>query len=229
MTDEAKPEEKKFNAYIRNDRKSTFKEAWEDISPSVDKPGSYKTVKTIARKYYKKEQSGFIDSQTQLLNKPGVLSRLDAEINRSARNNTDIALFYLDLNNLKEHNDNLGHEAGNKLLESFATILKSEARPTDIVGRIGGDEFIVALPDTTIEQAIAYWNRVQDLIKSGTNVWVSAGLTKVDIKNRDKSIEAADAAMYKAKNKAKEGLNETGIRNNTLKIVEDPSNIQPAK
>lgn len=249
MPNEATIEENqkpKFNSYKRNDRKSTFEEAWKDLSPSTKKPGSYADVKKIARKYYDKEQAGQIDSMTKLSNREGTLTKLNVEIKRAHRNGTEVALFYIDLNNLKEHNDTLGHKAGDKLLIDLAKILKDSARPTDITGRVGGDEIIVALPETDIIKAIGYWSRIEEIIKKGTNAWISAGMVVINPKNiekstdksvedtainnaRDEAINKAEEAMRAAKSLAKERYAKVGIKENVLKTVTDTSTISPGK
>lgn len=249
MSDETTIEENqkpKFNSYKRNDRKSTFEEAWKDLNPSAQKPGSYADVKRVARKYYDKEQAGQIDSMTKLSNREGTLIKLNGEIKRALRNGTEIALFYMDLNNLKEHNDTLGHKAGDKLLIDLAKTLKDSARPTDITGRIGGDEILVALPETDIVKALGYWSKIDEIIKKGTNAWISAGVAVINPKSitkseekrvediiinnaRDKAINMAEEAMREAKSLAKERYAKIGIKENVLKTVQEASTISPGK
>lgn len=93
-----------------------------------------------------------IDELTQLLNRRGFLQHLVQEIDRSQRLNLQFDLLVLDVNNFKIINDSYGHAIGDEVLKKVAGCLKNELRSYDIIGRIGGDEFAVFLPDTCLEK-----------------------------------------------------------------------------
>ncbi len=265
MADEIKPENKPRKhptaeriRYIRDQITPTWEEAKNLITiPKETKflgvfkkrtKNYWKTRKETAESLYRKEQEGQTDSLTGLLNRNGVLKRLNAEINRAKRLNekigignklneetnetkikkTGMTMFFLDLNNLKEFNT-LSQSKGDELIKNTAKGLSITARPSDIIGRWGGDEFVVILPDTDIPEALLYWERTKDNLKNTFNVWLSAGLVKVNLDNIDETLNAADSAMKEAKNLAKEIKNRVGIRENTLKTVEGASTISPGK
>lgn len=104
------------------------------------------------------------DSLTGLVNRRRLESDIEELILKNERDSTDSALLLLDLDYFKEVNDSLGHEAGDQLLIEFAEILKDSVRDSDIVGRIGGDEFVIVLPDTDRDGAEAIGIRIIELV-----------------------------------------------------------------
>jgi diguanylate cyclase (GGDEF)-like protein len=84
------------------------------------------------------------DQLTQLYNRRGFLILAEQNLRLSRRNGIGFFLMFLDIDNLKTLNDNLGHEAGSQHLQHMARVLESAFRDTDVVGRLGGDEFVVA-------------------------------------------------------------------------------------
>jgi diguanylate cyclase (GGDEF)-like protein len=84
------------------------------------------------------------DELTRLYNRRGFYILAAHDLQLARRSESPFSVLYFDLDNLKQINDTLGHEAGSGLLQEFAGILRSTIRATDIVGRVGGDEFVVA-------------------------------------------------------------------------------------
>lgn len=84
----------------------------------------------------------FIDELTGLYNRRGFLVLGEQQINIGKRINKQVLLLYFDLDDLKQINDTFGHAAGDRVLVDTATVLKRAFRETDIIGRIGGDEFV---------------------------------------------------------------------------------------
>ena len=93
------------------------------------------------------------DSLTGLLNKNSILDRLENEINRSRRYSFPLSVLFIDLDGFKEYNDTHGHLLGDKMLYDFGVLLIQQCRLPDIVGRFGGDEFVVIAPQTHEEGA----------------------------------------------------------------------------
>jgi diguanylate cyclase (GGDEF)-like protein len=121
-----------------------------------------------------------------------------------------VTLAYLDLDNFKPINDTFGHSTGDELLRRVGQILSSTIRPTDLVARIGGDEFVVLLPHTEEDAALQAAERyrlavVEDMTAQGWGVTVSVGIAELDpeIRTVDAFVGAADAAMYIAKRKGR--------------------------
>src|SRR5207237_4051929 len=93
-----------------------------------------------------------IDPLTGLYNRRYAEQRLSAEVARSARRGHPLTILSLDLNNFKEINDTYGHPAGDLVLQEFAAHLNKVIRGSDLAVRLGGDEFLVLLPDCTAEE-----------------------------------------------------------------------------
>lgn len=145
------------------------------------------------------------DSLTGLLNERGFKDALKIEASRAKRTGRPLTIAFLDLNGLHDINQEKGHKGGDEVLRSLAESMISVSRESDRLARIGGDEFIVILHDTDIEEAKLYWERLfPELKKRG--IVVSAGISSVDVSNEytvAESIDLADIAMYKAKTESK--------------------------
>ena len=130
------------------------------------------------------------------------------------RNNDAITFAYIDLDFFKEVNDKFGHEAGDQTLKSFAGVLNSVARKSDLIGRLGGDEFILVLPHTGLESAKVVLNKVKQACESNTvqfnnyniKFTISIGASShmvVSDDNLERFIKESDAALYEAKSSGK--------------------------
>jgi diguanylate cyclase (GGDEF)-like protein len=102
------------------------------------------------------------DGVTRLLNHRAVVQRLDEECKRSARTGEPMAVLLLDLNNFKLFNDTHGHLVGDQVLKMTASLLTELCRATDVIGRYGGDEFIIVCPATDVTGARDLATRIQD-------------------------------------------------------------------
>jgi diguanylate cyclase (GGDEF)-like protein len=102
-----------------------------------------------------------IDPLTGMLNRRGLETVLAAEVQRMRRNGAPLAVCLLDCDDFKKVNDVLGHAAGDGVLKEIATRLKDSLRPTDHLARIGGDEFLMLLPDTRIAEAVQVAERLR--------------------------------------------------------------------
>ena len=115
-----------------------------------------------------------------------------------------ISVISADIRKFKAFNDEEGHLAGNEVLCKIAALLRKVFREVDIVCRVGGDEFVVLLPETTIEGARVALNRLQEALKElrspgGREVILDCGVTEVGKASLEELLQKADAAMYKAK------------------------------
>jgi diguanylate cyclase (GGDEF)-like protein len=159
------------------------------------------------------------DPLTGLLNRREVDRRLAQELERAARYDRSLALLMVDVDDLKTVNDEFGHAAGDEVLCAFAEAAKSVVRTSDVVGRMGGDEFALVLPESDAQQATALGERLIEgfakILRGRRNlpepelvaeiVGVSIGIaTNVDTPISSKELAAsADGALYEAKRRGK--------------------------
>ncbi len=167
----------------------------------------YGSGRDITEKYEKQQEVEFLsfrDYVTGLYNRrymEDAIERLDT------KSNLPLAVMVVDINGLKLANDAFGHEMGDKLIKSVADIIKKTCRSDDIVGRVGGDEFLILLPNTNYRQA----KRIQDrMIKEASHVREDALIVsfalgcavKTNLSQDIREVEkTADKNMYRHKSK----------------------------
>jgi diguanylate cyclase (GGDEF)-like protein len=149
------------------------------------------------------------DVLTGLNNRRQVMARLDEEFQRAVRLGESICLISLDIDHFKRINDRFGHPFGDLVLKRVAECMQGSVRPYDIVGRIGGEEFIIIAPSSSTDEAVSLADRIiaaisRETITEGTfraTVTVSAGVA--GIRPNDTGINdllrRADRALYQAK------------------------------
>ena len=148
------------------------------------------------------------DELTGLFNRRALEERLGAEISRSLRHQLHTSVLLVDLDRFKVVNDTMGHAAGDRLLMEVGKVLRRECRALDVVGRLGGDEFLVILPMTKPSEARVFVARVQaslrDLEKTNPEFGactLSMGIAESPDHGTTVSsvLAAADNALYRAK------------------------------
>ncbi len=148
------------------------------------------------------------DELTGLLNRRGMAERIDAELARSVRDNQEMSVVICDVDFFKKINDRYGHDVGDEVLVRLADRLKETVRGSDSVGRWGGEEFIVLLPNTCIEQAFVLIDRIRQLIaeeafqfgQRSLEVSISCGLASTKFSTEYAGLlKAADISLYEAK------------------------------
>lgn len=150
------------------------------------------------------------DALTGLLNRRAFVEHVELGLALSRRSGRPVALAFLDLDNFKQVNDNLGHAHGDHLLGLTAALILRCARASDTVARLGGDEFALFLPDTDGASAEALADRIRaavaaDVAFSALHVSASVGIV-CDVGgtlSADTLLRQADAAMYHDKRVAK--------------------------
>ncbi|PMH43786.1 hypothetical protein BCU68_13135 [Vibrio sp. 10N.286.49.B3] len=118
---------------------------------------------------------------------------------------SEACLAIIDIDNFKPINDQLGHDEGDKTIKQVARILQRECRETDFIARIGGEEFGLILPHTSIEEAYVVLNRLRAAISRDTshNITISGGLTNIATSSAH-SYKCADLALYESKTTGKD-------------------------
>ncbi len=159
------------------------------------------------------EELALYDELTGLYNRRGFNTIVDQQIKISNRTNKRLLLFFVDMDNLKVINDKLGHEKGDIAIKQAKQILEITFRESDIIARIGGDEFICCIIETSPNLDKEIMSRLEDTTNrinkdasSGFNVGLSVGLAYYDPRmplSIDETIRKADMAMYESKRKKK--------------------------
>lgn len=173
-------------------------------------------ISDLKEKQEEVEKLAYFDHLTGLANRIQFKAQLVRQLAHSVRENSRLALFYLDLDHFKDINDTLGHEAGDILLKAIAARLQKCLREEDMVARLGGDEFAVLLEDIDspqyvylVAQKIIRCLNEPIYIKDKEIVMgVSIGITigPEDSQHADVLMKNADLAMYRAKDKGRNAL-----------------------
>lgn len=147
-----------------------------------------------------------MDLLTGVLNTRGILESFERERSRALRNASPLTLAFIDLDDMKRVNDELGHAKGDEMLRTLATSVLSSIRESDVFGRVGGDEFALILPDTDEQDAVKAIQRLRSVINRRTHdrgpyISVSVGVVtfRRDPPVAVDALRAADALMYVAK------------------------------
>jgi diguanylate cyclase (GGDEF)-like protein len=151
-----------------------------------------------------------VDRLTGVFNRQALLAELFAEVERASRYDRPLSVAFLDIDHFKVVNDSYGHEAGDLVLRGVAQILSGNVRASDIVGRYGGEEFMLILTETEVEEAAALAEKLRLLVErerfdvdGNPSLTVSASIGVVGGVGTQLRMETlvrdADAAMYSAK------------------------------
>jgi diguanylate cyclase (GGDEF)-like protein len=161
-------------------------------------------------------QNATLDWLTGCVNKKLGMFFLEKHVKLSKREGSRLTVCYMDIDDLKKVNDTWGHKEGDELIKISSSVLKKSLRESDIVCRMGGDEFLVILPNTSLEDASVLWTRVEENIAlfneratKPYTISISCGFAEYDPsihKTPADLIEAADIAMYEGKRSRKTGL-----------------------
>lgn len=163
--------------------------------------------------HQKIQELSITDSLTGLYNRRYLNARLEEEWARTIRHNKPLSVILSDIDNFKSINDTFGHDKGDEVLKAVSSIVKANVRKEDLASRYGGEEFVVALVDTSKEDATRFAERIRELVRAQTFKWTEKPVTisigvvcNSDFKAAvfDELIQAADHAMYKAKTSGKD-------------------------
>jgi diguanylate cyclase (GGDEF)-like protein len=166
-----------------------------------------------ARLFEETRKLSTIDELTGISNRRHLFQLAEREIARSLRKKSALSLIMVDIDSFKPFNDTFGHLSGDKVLRAVADKLQDGLRDMDILGRYGGEEFVIILPDTDREKAWTAAQRLLMLVRemdnpltgSGMTLTISAGISFLSQKDPrlKKMLDEADIALYKAKNQGR--------------------------
>ncbi len=146
------------------------------------------------------------DSLTGLYNHKHIIDRLAEEVEKAMRYQHTLSVVMLDIDHFKNVNDTWGHQAGDRVLVAFSRLLAESARNCDIVGRYGGEEFLVILPETDLEAASVFGNRLRERFgemqfdeDEDLSVTVSGGVAEWKGGGHLMLVKQADHLLYRAK------------------------------
>jgi diguanylate cyclase (GGDEF)-like protein len=150
------------------------------------------------------------DPLTETLNRRGIIDRLDEAIAEASRYGRQLSVAMVDVDHFKRVNDRYGHAVGDRVLIRVAKVVTRGLRTPDKIGRLGGDEFLVILPETGLESSIALSERLRESFLHGLpdaelDIAVSIGTTEWSPdESHEQLLSRVDDALYQAK---REGRN----------------------
>lgn len=175
----------------------------------AEKARAEKALIDLQRAHKELEDLAATDSLTGAANRREFLARSEAEISRTLRSDAPLSMIMVDIDHFKLLNDQHGHQAGDKVLREFVASLGKPLRQSDLIGRIGGEEFALLLPETTREKAAEVAERLRRLVEENVTlvdgmdlrVTASFGVAQLgpDGTRYDTIMAAADQRMYQAK------------------------------
>lgn len=155
--------------------------------------------------YERTQELAITDSLTGLFNRRTMYQQMEREIQRSRRFLHPLSLMMIDIDGFKRYNDEHGHLAGDEGLVRLSALIKSNVRDVDLSYRFGGEEFIVLIPETTLEGAVRFAERLRQLIQEALSFTVSIGVAQY---TPNETVEAwlarVDWALYQAKKEGKD-------------------------
>ncbi len=209
-------EQDSFN--IPDDLLDSIQHNIENIIKTFDVPEENKmeVIKQINYMYSRTKYLSLTDELTELPNRRCFDNEFNKEFLRAQRYKNNLTLVMFDIDHFKQVNDTYGHQCGDYILKQVSKAALQTFRQTDTVYRTGGEEFMVILTETDINQCIIPLERFRKTIETllldfnnqNINITVSIGACQYspDIKTKEELIEKADNALYKAKNS---GRNQT--------------------
>ncbi len=174
------------------------------------------------------QEQAMTDPLTGLYNRRHVFARLESELRRYKRYGDRLSVILIDADHFKAVNDTHGHAAGDRTLKRIADICRSEVRETDVVGRFGGEEFIVLLPQTDAASAAVVAERIRKAMHDdaahtdAVHVTLSLGVAEVgpQASTFDTLLKLADEALYAAKRAGRDRVATSSRQKPTPRVVD---------
>ncbi len=164
----------------------------------------------VAETLREARRAATVDRLTGVPNRPSILATYATEVDRAIRYDRPLAIAFVDVDRFKSINDTFGHQVGDQALHALAQAMREALRSTDVVGRYGGEEFLIVLPETSIDDAATISEKLRSAVEhidlrspdeSEVHLTISVGITggRGRMLRPDDLLRGADAAMYAAK------------------------------
>jgi len=146
---------------------------------------------------------------TRIYNRRAFFDKARQEVARTVRYRKKLAVLMLDIDHFKAINDNYGHQGGDEILQIFAEVAGKPLRASDFMGRVGGEEFAIVLPETDLQRALKIAERIRSRVaeieipigQQQVQTTVSIGVAELAFAEKDlqAALNRADQALYRAK------------------------------
>ncbi|MBE0508956.1 MAG: GGDEF domain-containing protein [Marinospirillum sp.] len=170
-------------------------------------------IRRAQQKQYQAELEANTDSLTQLNNRRALYQRAEVFWGLSHRRQLPLSVVVLDIDHFKNFNDTYGHAFGDEVLKKLAQCIRENIREQDLAARWGGEEFILLMPNTTVDQAVNFAERLLQVLRKtlmeyeGAQVRITASFGVAQVNQQDNNlddlIQRADQALYRAKNEGR--------------------------
>ncbi len=183
-----------------NHKSTELNELNENLERRVQK--RTKELKELTREL---EVLATTDSLTNIHNRYSIMNMLNIEINRAKRNNQSLCVIMYDIDFFKNINDKFGHDMGDKILKELSVVVKNSLRFVDILGRYGGEEFLIIMPSTSFEDAKEIAQRTREEVENhkfinSIKITISLGLVNLKTdENIDAIFKRLDNLLYDSK------------------------------
>lgn len=168
----------------------------------------YEQEKQMLQEYSERlKQLTMTDSMTGLYNHKTIFNILTEEITNALETAQMLCIAMIDVDNFKNVNDTLGHQQGDFVLCEISNLLRENLQKKNIIGRYGGEEILMILPDTDVDRGYHIIDRIRQIIEQydfrGCKITVSGGLVQLQNEDTQQLVSKADGLMYEAKKRGK--------------------------
>lgn len=167
---------------------------------------SYKTLKALVRLH----KLSLLDSLTEAFNRGAWHQKLQQEYIRASQGISQLSIILLDIDHFKRVNDQYGHQVGDVVIQTVVQICQQSIRHNDVIGRLGGEEFGILLPNASLENSVKVAHRILEDMrdfqfdfaqeKFGVTVSLGVGVYNSQLDDSEQLFKQADDALYQAKN-----------------------------